>query len=251
MVNIPHMVLNWLFEYRFALLGVALALLAETALAQPYIVPSSSMEPTLLVGDEIVASKYAYGYSRFSPPFGVNLRFGGRIFERYPERGDVVVFALPRDPSQTYVKRVIGLPGDRIQIKDGNLYINGQMAPKRLINRSTMAVSGHTVTTWKYIETLPNGREHEILKISDSGRMNNTHEFVTPPKCFFVMGDNRDDSLDSRVTPGNGGVGFVPVENLIGRTDRILFSLNPISRWRDAIEHPAELRVTRVLRPVE
>jgi signal peptidase I len=251
MANLPQKLTGWLSELKFALVGATLVLIAETALAQPYIVPSSSMEPTLLVGDEIVASKFAYGYSKFSPPFGMKLNFDGRIFSRLPERGDVVVFALPRDPSQTYVKRVIGLPGDRIQVKNGELYINGEMTPRRLLDRPTVDINGQHTTASKYMETLPNGREHEILKLSDSGHQNNTREFVTPSDCVFVMGDNRDDSLDSRIAPGNGGVGFVPAENLIGRADRVLFSLNPVGRWRDVVWRPAGLRISRVMHSVE
>jgi signal peptidase I len=251
MANLPKTLIGWLYELKFALFGAALVFLAETALAQPYIVPSSSMEPTLLVGDEIVASKFAYGYSKFSPPFGMKIDFEGRIFSRLPERGDVVVFALPRDPAQTYVKRVIGLPGDRVQLKNGDLYINGEAAPRRLIGSAPANINGQNAAALKYMETLPNGREHEILKLSDGGHQNNTREFVTPPGCVFVMGDNRDDSLDSRVSSGNGGVGFVPAENLIGRADRVLFSLNPIGQWRDVVQHPAELRISRVMHPVE
>jgi len=225
-------------------------LIAGTAIGQPFIVPSGSMEPTLMVGDEIAAAKYAYGYSRFSVPFGLTPDFRGRILAQPPERGDVVVFALPRDPSQVYVKRVIGLPGDRVQMKDGTLYLNGKAVPRRPAGAVSISLDGRRVQGTTYVETLPNGRSHDIIKLA-AGPLDDTGEFVVPDHCYFMMGDNRDNSLDSRVSPAEGGVGFVPAENLIGRVDRVLFSITPFSGWLDAAGNLRDLRLTRLLHPVQ
>src|SRR5215472_3235664 len=135
----------------------AIMLFAGTAIGQPFIVPSGSMEPTLMIGDEIAAAKYAYGYGRYSAPIGV-IPINGRVLDHPPERGDIVVFALPRDPKQTYVKRLIGLPGDRIQMQGGQLFINGQEVERRPVGRTTVTVGSVQVPAMKYVETLPNGR---------------------------------------------------------------------------------------------
>jgi signal peptidase I len=239
---------DYLSELRFLLATVAVLLIAGTAVAQPFTVPSGSMEPTLLVGDKIVASKYPYGYSKYSSPVGLMPDFKGRIFEGTPERGDIVVFRLPGDPSVNFVKRVIGLPGDRIQMRGGELYINGVMVPRRVVDRFTTSLGAHAT---RYIETLPNGRSHEIVMISSRYPLNDTSEFVVPANSYFVMGDNRDNSIDSRVPVEAGGVGFVPAENLVGRVNRVLFSLTPFDGWVSALSHLGELRISRLLRPVE
>ena len=237
-------------ELKEVLLTVALVLVAGTAIGQPFIVPSGSMEPTLMIGDEIAAAKYAYGYSRYSLPFGIAPDFRGRILGGPPVRGDIVVFALPRDPSQVYVKRVIGLPGDRVQMKEGRLYLNGEAVPRQPVGPVEVALDGERARAMKYVETLPNGRAHDIIKFS-SGPLDDTAEFVVPPHAYFMMGDNRDNSLDSRVSPEEGGVGFVPAENLIGRVDRVLFSITPFSGWRDAAGNLRDLRLSRLLHPVQ
>jgi signal peptidase I len=238
-----------LADLKFALLTVVFVLIAETALAQPFIVPSSSMEPTLLVGDEIAASKFAYGYNKFSAPFGLVPNVEGRLLARNPQRGDVAVFALPRDTSVNYVKRVIGLPGDRVQMKAGQLYINGEIVPRRLAGSVTSG--SHGATGVKYIETLPGGREHEIIKLTDTGWANNTTPFTVPAGSYFMMGDNRDNSLDSRFSMAEGGVGFVPVQNFVGRADRILYSINPFGSWAEFADRPADLRISRVFHAVD
>ncbi len=173
-------------ELKGFVLTVGLMLLAGTAIGQPFIVPSGSMEPTLMIGDEIAAAKYAYGYSRYSSPVGV-IPLKGRILEQPPERGDIVVFALPRDPSQTYVKRVIGLPGDRVQMRDGMLYINGLAVPRRAIGPVTMTTDGTPVRGTHYVETLPNGRTHDIVTIP-GGPLDDTPEFTVPPGQLFHDG---------------------------------------------------------------
>ena len=225
-----------------------LLLFAGTAIGQPFIVPSGSMEPTLMIGDEIAAAKYAYGYGRYSAPFGV-IPIKGRVLDSPPERGDIFVFALPRDPKQTYVKRLIGLPGDRIQMKGGELFINGQEVERRAVGRMTIAIGGMQMPVTKYVETLPNGRTHDIIKVAQ-GPLDDTEVFTVPSGHYFMMGDNRDNSIDSRVSPDEGGVGFVPAENLIGRVSRVLFSITPNSSWLDAIADPRDLRVSRLFHPV-
>src|SRR3954468_15218272 len=216
----------------------------RTIAFEPFNIPSGSMIPTLLVGDYLFVSKYSYGYSRFSLPFSPNL-FSGRIFGRLPERGDVVVFKFPKDNTTDYIKRIIGLPGDRIQVREGQLYINGQIAPRRLMG-DYVVDEGIRMMVKEYMETLPNGRQHPILKETDSGYMNNTPEFRVPDGHVFAMGDNRDNSSDSRVMDGNG-VGFVPVQNLVGRAEFIFFSIDATAPWWEVWEWPFEIRWSRLL----
>jgi signal peptidase I len=236
-------------EIKGLLVTGGLMLFAGTAIGQPFIVPSGSMEPTLMIGDEIAAAKYAYGYGRYSAPIGV-IPINGRVLDSPPERGDIVVFALPRDPKQTYVKRLIALPGETVQMRGGQLYINGQQVERRPAGRVTLAVGGVQVPATRYVETLPNGRSHDIIK-APNGALDDTEVFTVPPGHYFMMGDNRDNSLDSRVSPDEGGVGFVPAENLIGRVSRVLFSITPYSNWLDAIADPRDLRVSRLFHPVQ
>lgn len=211
---------SWGEFVRTIVYALLIALVFRVVLFQPFSIPSGSMKSTLLVGDYLFVSKYAYGYSRHSLPFSPNL-FEGRIFAKEPERGDVIVFKLPTDNSTDYVKRLIGLPGDRIQVSRSILYINGQPLPQRRIaDFADLLPDGRTVTHARYIETMPNGREYEILNYRDNSPTDNTIEFVVPPGKYFMMGDNRDDSLDSR-TPH---VGYVPSENLIGRAEIIFLS---------------------------
>jgi len=231
-------------------LTLLLVFAATTAVARPYYVPSGSMEPTIQIGDELLASKFAYGYSRYSLPFDFGPSSGTRLLQRMPERGDVIVFRLPRDTSVVYVKRLIGLPGDRIQMQDGNLWINGRELP--LKPDGTGMVEGETgsrAAVPRFFETLPNGRTHQIFKIQWNGALDNTQVFVVPPGHLFMMGDNRDNSLDSRVPEADGGVGFVPMENLIGRADVVMGSIDYLNA-RSLLEWPAELRVARLLKRV-
>jgi len=216
--------------------------LVRTVAAEPYTVPTPSMVPTLLVGDKLIASKYSYGYSKYSSPIGLMPDFNGRLLDHTPERGDVIVFKLPRDTSETYVKRVIGLPGDHIQMREGRLYINGEMAPRSDAGEFATTLAGRPWTLHRYIETLPNGREHDVLEMSDQEPLDNTPEFIVPAGQFFMMGDNRDDSLDSRVAATAGGVGMVPEENLVGRVDLVLYSNNPDVAWWDVAKWPELFR---------
>jgi signal peptidase I len=241
---------RWLREVKAAALVLLFVAIGETAIAQPFIVPSGSMEPTLLVGDELLASKYAYGYGRFSLPLGQLPDVAGRILGRPAARGDVVVFRLPRDPAQVYVKRVIGLPGDRIQMNAGELYINDRLVPRRAAGQFVTEHDGRSIAFRRYTETLPGGREHEILKSAGGGSLDDTPVFTVPPNSYFMMGDNRDNSLDSRIAAEAGGVGFVPEENLVGRADIVLFSINPFAQWRDIVARPAAFRISRILNRV-
>ncbi len=218
----------------------------RTFLLEPFNIPSGSMEPTLLVGDFLFVSKYSYGYSRYSFPFGPPL-FHGRIPDWGPARGDVAVFKLPRDGSTDYIKRIIGLPGDRIQMRAGVLFINGVEAPRAPAGTYNTEIGNVPLVLRRYIETLPNGVKHEIAKADDTSWANNTPEFHVPDGYLFAMGDNRDDSLDSRY---QDQVGFVPIENLVGREEFIFFSIDETSPLWEFWQWPFEIRWSRLMRPI-
>jgi signal peptidase I len=199
--------------------------LAKGAIAEPFYVPSGSMEPTLLIGDALLASKFPYGYGAASLPMQITLPETGRVFGGTPKRGDVVVFRWPGDRSQAWVKRVIGLPGDRIQMRQGQLFINDRPAalkPDGIGEAEDDTGGGETA--YRYIETLPGGVKHAIFKMRDNGPLDNTPEVTVPPDRLFVMGDNRDNSADSRVPVREGGVGLLPMDNLVGRADAVVGS---------------------------
>ena len=211
---------------RVVIHALLIALVIRTFLFQPFNIPSGSMKGTLLVGDYLFVSKYSYGYSHYSIPFSPPL-FSGRIWGSDPNRGDIVVFRLPKDDSTDYIKRVIGLPGDRIQMRDGLLYINDTPVERQrmseFVGEDPCGSEGggiSRVKRWK--ETLPNGVSYETLDCADNGYMDNTNVYNVPAGHFFMMGDNRDNSTDSRFL---GQVGYVPQENLIGRAQMIFFSI--------------------------
>ena len=211
----------------------------RTIFFQPFFIPTGSMKDTLLIGDFTFVNKMAYGYSRYSCPFAM-CPFEGRILGSVPERGDIVVFRHPV-LNTDYVKRVIGLPGDRIQVKDGLLYINGTVAPQEPADTfvETFERQGSFGTTpicangavgqggdcikERSTETLPNGVRHDVLNVG-TGRLDNTDVFTVPEGNLFFMGDNRDNSTDSRVDQRAGGVGMVPMDRVLGRVDRVMFS---------------------------
>ncbi|UIJ70562.1 signal peptidase I [Aurantimonas sp. HBX-1] len=217
--------------------ALILALVIRTFLFQPFSIPSGSMMPTLLVGDYLFVSKWSYGYSRYSMPLSPDL-FDGRILGSAPERGDVVVFRKPREEDTDYIKRLVGLPGDRLQVREGILYINGQAVPREQVE-DFVAEDGTRVP--QYRETLPNGVSYMTLDLSPNSAGDNTREFVVPDGHYFMMGDNRDNSLDSRFD-----VGYVPFENLVGKAQMIFFSIeddvSPLEIW----QWPTDLRPSRI-----
>ncbi|WCL54600.1 signal peptidase I [Gimibacter soli] len=192
-------------------------------------IPSGSMEPTLEVGDRIFVAKFAYGYNQYSLPFDPPVG-EERLFESAPDRGDVVVFTLPyRDTD--YIKRVIGLPGDRIQMKEGRLYINGVQVPRSPVGEvDYTSYNGFETRVKEYDETLPGGTVHRIYERTDRGRLDNTPLYVVPADHYFMMGDNRDASADSREMDE---MGFVHKKYIVGRADITTFSLYDCDQGKD------------------
>ncbi len=221
--------------------ALLLALVIRTLFFQPFSIPSGSMRPTLLEGDYLFVTKWAYGYSRYSLPFSPNL-FSGRIWGGEPERGDVVVFKFPPNPSIDYIKRVIGLPGDRIQMKGGQLFINDVAVQREKVGQIENAdITEVSRPVDVYRETLPNGVSYDTLDLTQNGIGDDTPVFEVPAGHYFMMGDNRDNSSDSRFT-----VGYVPGENLVGRANIIFFSIadgaSPLEIWK----WPSDMRIGRL-----
>jgi signal peptidase I len=271
----------------FAIIGLVLLVWASarTLLFQPFNIPSSSLVPTLLTGDYLFVSKYAYGYSHYSlpdlldptpevTPGSRDLRLGfvkipslasmlallhapplpapGRILATPPKRGDIVVFKLPSDGATDYIKRLIGLPGDTIQLRHGRLFINGTIVERTpLPPYSTPDHFGSLAAVPHYLETLPNGVSHEIIQVDgDEGYWDNTAVYEVPPDNYFMMGDNRDNSSDSRLSAQQGGVGYVPFENLVGRAEVIFFSRAAAQPEGEEAGWPGLVRWRRLFQPV-
>jgi signal peptidase I len=231
---------------------ILVVIAGKTAIAEPYYVPSGSMEPTLQIGDELLATKYPYGYSSASLPVFVTLPETQRVLGALPQRGDVVVFRWPGDRSQIWVKRVVGLPGDRIAMHEGRLWING--APVGLKadgSGQAEAEDGSSQPVARFIETLPGDRDHTIFKRDTFGMFDEMQEITIPPGRLFVMGDNRDNSADSRVPLDAGGVGLLPISDLVGRVDALVGSWDlgirsePLWRW------PTGFRTSRFFTTVQ
>jgi len=228
--------------------ALAIALVLRVLLFQPFTIPSASMEPNLYQGDYIIVSKYSYGWSKHSIPFSPPL-FDGRILGKTPTRGDIIVFKLPRDPNVDYIKRLIGLPGDKVQVRGGVVYINGKALPRKELPSALVDTGYGTIRAGRFEETNPEGRKYATQDYGPDSDADNTGVYTVPAGCYFFMGDNRDNSLDSRFDPGvsafktgpgtckwdyandqyigmQEGVGFVPAENLVGRAQLILLSWN-------------------------
>ncbi len=218
--------------------AVLIAVVVRVVLFEPFNIPSGSMYPTLLEGDYLFVSKYSYGYSRYSFPFGL-APFEGRIWEDPVERGDVAVFRKPPQNETDYIKRIIGLPGDTIQVVGGVLWINGMPVLRERIEDFEGGIP-------QYVETLPNGREHRILeKDGDRGSNDNTRVFTVPEGYYFAMGDNRDNSSDSRV------IGPIPAANLIGRAEILFFSHDSSAALWEVWKWPFAIRYGRLLNGVD
>ena len=230
------------------LIAGAIALGFRSLVAEPFNIPSGSMIPSLLVGDYLFVTKYSYGYSRYSFPFGL-APIDGRLFggDSTPQRGQVAVFRLPSDTSVDYIKRVIGVPGDRIQVRQGVLHINGQPVERRLVGNGRQGASGGGQMTTLYQETLPGGLTHLIQEISDRQTFDNTPEYVVPAGHYFMMGDNRDNSRDSR----SSSVGFVPLENFIGEARFLFFSHDSSAYIWELWKWPSAIRFERLGNTIE
>ena len=229
------------------IIAIAIAMVIRTVAYEPFNIPSGSMKPTLLVGDYLFVSKFSYGYSRYSLPFGLPL-IPGRVMFTEPERGDVVVFKLPTDRSTDYIKRIVGLPGDKVQVVKGILHINGMAVKRRhageFVEKDEW--SGLYRRIPRYIETLPSGRQYFILEETGFGRGDNTQVYTVPDGHYFAMGDNRDRSQDSRFLDA---VGYIPRQNLVGRAEVKFFSIDGAA-WK-IWNWPWSLRFSRFFEVIE
>ena len=218
---------NILDNIKTLIYAILIAFFIRTFILQPFTIPSGSMLPNLLVGDYLFVSKYSYGYSRYSLPFSPNI-FEGRVFKKQPKRGDVVVFRLPKDPSIDYIKRIVGLPGDEIIIVNGIIYINDGVIEQAQSNNRDKYFSDYPKGSL-LIEKIPQ-KSYNILNLEDNGIGDNTGVYVVPKDHYFFMGDNRDNSLDSRYLDQ---VGYVSYDNLIGRAEFLFFSSDKsIPLWK-------------------
>ena len=239
---------NGIFEsVKTIVYALMIALIIRTIAFEPFNIPSGSMMPTLEIGDYLFVSKYSYGYSQHSLPLSLPL-IPGRILFSEPKRGDVAVFKLPSDNRTDYIKRIVGIPGDKIQMREGRLQINGKTVSRREIDKYIIPDNfGQNRRVTKYVETLPNGKTYTIMEMSDQGPLDNTGIYFVPENHYFAMGDNRDNSQDSRVRPQ---VGFNPKKNLVGRAEVLFFSTNNNSRWWEIWKWPSAIRVERFFQSI-
>ena len=231
---------SWLEVFKTVVYALLIAGVIRSFIFQPFNIPSGSMEATLLVGDYLFVSKLSYGYSRASFPFGI-IPMTGRVWSAQPERGDIVVFKTPMDNKTDFIKRLIGLPGDRIQMQYGTLYLNGKAIPKVAVEPYVESVAGYETRVSRFRETLPNGVSYNVLDREPAGNLDTTDVFIVPEGHYFMMGDNRDNSDDSRA-----GVGFVPFENLVGKAQIIFFSHNSSARIWELWRWPFAIRYERI-----
>ena len=237
---------NILSNIKSISMAIFIALIIRSFFAEPFNIPSGSMKPNLLVGDFIFVSKLSYGYSRHSLPFSLPL-IPNRVFSSMPKRGDVVVFKTPQDNRTDYIKRVIGLPGDKIRIINGQIFINDNMIlRKKEDDFIDIDRSFNKKRIRKYREYFYD-REVEVLDITDGGIVDNTPLYTVPNGYFFVMGDNRDNSQDSRFL---NVVGYIPVDNLVGKARFIFFSLEN-SRFLELWKWPKAIRYNRVFKSIK
>jgi signal peptidase I len=230
---------------KVVLQALALAIVVRIFLYQPFNIPSGSMENTLLIGDYLFVSKYSYGYSQYSFPWDI-IPFSGRVWSGEPERGDIAVFRKPTNLDEDFIKRVIGLPGDKVQMKDGHLFINSVEVPKkRVADYEEVDNFGNTRRIQRFEETLPNGIKYFVLDRTPDGSGDNTGEYMVPAGHYFMMGDNRDNSSDSRFQ-GPGDVGYVPLENFIGRAEIIFYSTDGTASWWEIWRWPIATRWSRI-----
>ncbi|MDB2437643.1 signal peptidase I [Hellea sp.] len=205
-------------------LGISIVL--RTFLFQPFHIPSGSMLPGLMKGDYIITTKYSLGYGTYAAaplPFPVKK---GRLFEREPNRGDVIVFR-PEGDNKNFIKRLVGLPGDQMQVQKGKLFINGKAVATELVgDQEYVNQNGDNAVAQAWRETFDNGNQHIVFDDQDNGQLDNTSIYTVPAGYYFMMGDNRDNSLDSRVSVRQGGAGFVPTENLMGKAEFVLLSVD-------------------------
>jgi signal peptidase I len=230
------------FEFvKTIVIAGVLALGFRSLIFEPFNIPSGSMVPTLLVGDYLFVSKYSYGYSRYSFPFGM-APFSGRVFAKKPNRGDVAVFRQPNNESVAFIKRIVGLPGDKIQVKSGILQVNDTPVERVQKGKSTASNGYNSVNFIVYEESLPNGKSYLVQEHSDIDALDNTGIFEVPDGHYFMMGDNRDNSRDSRTA----SVGMVPEKNLIGRAERLFFSHNNSAALWEIWKWPFAIRFDRL-----
>jgi len=234
---------TWQDNVRIFVIAAVIAIVIRSLFFQPFNIPSSSMKPTLLIGDFLFVSKFSYGYSRHSFPFSPPL-FEGRTSERGPARGDVVVFKLPSDGRTDFIKRVIGLPGDKIQIKNGVVWLNGEaLKRQQLSDFEELRRDASPIKVRRFRETLPNGRSYVTLDQTDGSPADNTGVYEVPARHYFMMGDNRDNSTDSRFVRY---VGFVPQENLVGPAQFLFFSFDDRTRFWEVWRWPFSVRLSRL-----